>query len=156
MESEIFDEIRQLFHYLFDEYGFALAIEQRFESFGNWVVVLRSDKCGRIRIMQDRGEVFLALGPQWSPVSWDVGPWYSLDVVVRYLSDGHDRFESTLGQTEQQIERLAEQLRRYVSPACELFQKDMFEEKRGELDALRQKVEDEVWERLLGKGQSPQ
>jgi hypothetical protein len=151
MQSEIADEIRRRFQYLFDEHSFVLGSERHFESFGNWAVVLQSDTCGRIRIMQDRGEVFLALGPQWSPLSWDAGPWYSLDVVVQYLSGGLDRFESTLGRTDEQLGRLAERLRPYIDAACKLFQGDTFEASTGELDALRQKIEDETWQSLLGK-----
>jgi hypothetical protein len=150
VQPKISDKIRHWFNWLFDEYGFALATERQFDSFGNWVVVLQSDKCGRIRIIQDRGEVFLALGPQWSPVSWDAGPWYSLDVVVRYLSDGDDRFDPALGEIEQQMERLAEKLQCNISAACGLFRSDAFWEKKDELDALQQMIEDEVWKRLLG------
>lgn len=153
MQLEISDMIRHWFCWLFDDYGFTLVTEQHFESFGNWAVVLQSDKCGRIRIMQDREEVFLACGPQWSPVSWDVGAWYSLDTVVRYLSNGEDQFDPVLGETEQQMKRLAEVLQRYMSPACILFQGDVFWVKKCELDALQQMIEDEIWKRLLGRDQ---
>jgi hypothetical protein len=153
MESEIANEIRRRFDYLFSEHGFAFGIERHFDSYGNWAVVLQSGECGRIRIMQDRGEVLLALGPQWSPLDWDSGPWYGLDVVARYLSGGRDGFAPTLGQTDEQLERLAERLRPYIDQACSLLQEDSFEAKQGELDFLRQSIEDEVWQGLLGDSQ---
>lgn len=156
MQPKIADVIRHRFGWLFDEYGFTWVTEQYFESFGNWAVVLQSDQCGRIRIMQDRGEVFLACGPQWSPVSWDAGPWYNLDTVVRYLSNGEEHFNPALGETEQQLENLAETLQRNMKAVCRLFRKDVFGEKQLELDDIQQMIEDEIWKRLLERSQEPQ
>lgn len=154
MLSSIPNRIRNWFWWLFDDYGFTLVLEQLFESFGNWVVVLQSDVCGRIRIMQDRGEISLACGPQWSPVSWNAGPWYDLDVVIRHLSEGNDWFDSAPGDSEQQIAAIAGVLRQNMEATCKLFQEDMFWRKKSELDALQQIIQDEIWERLLENDQA--
>jgi hypothetical protein len=148
VQTEIANEIRRAFRYLFEEHGFSFESERHFDSFANWAVVLQSPKCGRIRIMQDRGEVFLALGPQWPSLTWDAGPWYGLEVVVKYLSGGRDRFESGLGPVSDQLGRLADRFRPYVDASCNLFQEDTYEVKRSELEEVRQHVEDEVWKGL--------
>lgn len=150
LDPEVAHDIRRCFRYLFEEFGYALAIVRQYDSFGNWAVVLESGRCGLIRITQDRGEVFLAISPRWTPVTWQSGPWYGLDVVIRYLSSGRDRVEPAVLPPAQQLDHLATLLRPYVPQLCDLFEESAFADAREGLEQLRQEVEDEVWQRLLG------
>ncbi len=153
MQSEVSGSIWRWFYWLVEGHGFTRVAELHFESFGNWVVVLQSDECGRIRIMQDRGEVDVACGPIWSPATWDVGPWYSLNTIVRYLSNGEEQLNPVAGEMEEQLEYLAEVLRANLRVICRLFSDDVFLDKKTELDALQQAIEDEIWTRILGGNQ---
>jgi len=60
--NNIVNRIRKHFDFLFNR-GFEV-IDKVYDnqSFGNWIVLLRSDKLF-IRFIQDRGDVFLTLGP---------------------------------------------------------------------------------------------
>ena len=144
---KIVDEIRKRFRFLFDAHGFALASEICFDSFENWVVVLKSKEC-RLRIFQDRGEVTIAVGPLWSPSGWQSGPWFDLAIVIRYVSQGKDQWEYEGGNTDEQLKRLAEKLRPYCQQICWLFREDVFPEKRQELEKMQAKLDREFWKSL--------
>lgn len=141
------DEIRRHFAYLFDIYGFAVTSEIRFESFGNWVVVLESKEC-RLRFFQDRGEITVAVGPLWSPPGWQSGPWFDLRAVIRYISQGKDRWEYESGSTNEQLKHLAEKLRPYCRQICQLFREEVFQDKQQELQKVQNQLDDEFWESL--------
>lgn len=147
----ILNKIKTIFHYLFDDYGFAVIAETYFESFGNWAVVLQSGDCCRIRIFQDRGEIFIALGPLWSPPSWNAGPWFDLTVIVAFLTQGKDILEYELGKPDWQLERLADRLRPYMEQICELFRENVFEQKREALELLQEQMNEQIWARLIGE-----
>lgn len=141
--------IRKYFEYLFSEYDFEPISERSFESFGNWVIVLQSRLC-RIRFFQDRGEVFMAFSPLWSPSDWQAGPWYDLKVIIAYLAKDAklpwQKFK--LGETEQQLKWLATTFRSYCDQACELFRADNYQLIREELDTIRAQQEEEIQKRM--------
>ncbi len=143
------EQIQHYFGYLFRDHGFAFAEEQYFSSFGNWVVVLKSERCACIRITQDRGEVFTDLGPMWwrdRPVD---GPWFSLDIVIRLLTVGRKGFKFSSDRAEERLQESANVLREYIDPVCVLFQPSEFERHLEELETLRREIDEEIWQRLM-------
>ena len=92
----------------------------------------------------------MACGPIWSPNTWNVGPWYNLNTLVRYLSIGEEQLNPVAGEMEEQLEYLAEVLRTNLPAICRLFIDDVFWDKKNELDTLQQAIEDEIWARILG------
>lgn len=150
MRSMVMEQIKKYFGYLFDDYGFDVISETCFESFGNWVVVLRSNDC-RLRIVQDRGEVSIAAGPLWSPLGWQAGPWFDLRVITAFLTQGKVMPEYIPGKTDQQLERLSNLLRSYCDQICELFQERVFQQKRAELELYRDQLDEQFWDQLTRK-----
>ena len=148
--GKILEFIERYFDYLFKEYGFSVISETDFDSFGNWVIVLQSDS-SRIRFFQDRGEVSLAVGPLWSPPSWQAGPWYDLSVITTFLSKGQHTFKYELGTTERQLERLTQALHLSCKQICELFQETTYQRIRQELDEYSEQALEQDWNKLLGK-----
>ncbi len=151
MRSDIAEQIVNNFDYLIHDHGFAVASERHFESFGNWIIILQSDNCGRIRISQDRGEVFLDLGPQRFQSGLETGPWFNLDLVVRYLTASREGFETSLETQELQMQKLASALHKYIDQACLLFQSNEFDRHQAELETLRGTLERAVWNKYLSQ-----
>jgi hypothetical protein len=145
--SETVDQIREFFGYLFDDFGFRVISETHFESFSNWVVVLQSEVC-RIRIFRDRGEVSIAVGPLWLPPGWQAGPWFDLTVLISFLTNGKYTLEHAVGDTSQQLKRLADVFHLYYDQVCELFQEQVFQQKKGELELFREQMNEQIWNRL--------
>lgn len=145
--SVVMDQIKELFHYLFEDYGFTVFSETYFESFGNWVIVLLSNGC-RIRFFEDRGEVSIAVGPLWSPADWQAGPWFDLPIVIAYLTNEKDTWEYKSGSTAEQLERLAGLLRPSCDQICELFEEDVFQQRRRELESLEKQRYNQLWDKL--------
>lgn len=142
------EQIRKYFGYLFDEYGFNVVAETHFESFGNWVVVLQSDDC-RIRIIQDREEISVALGPLWSIPGWQAGPWYDLAVITAFLTQGNSTVEYRSTTTDRQLEQLAEVLHSRYDQIRELFQGETFRQRQAELELLRDQFNEQIWESMM-------
>src|SRR5205809_494751 len=115
------DLIHKYFGYLFDEYSFKKQSERHFEDFGNWVYVFESASC-RIRFFKDRFDVFVDLGPLWSPPSWSAGPWFGLEVILTLLApDANIPWPRVILPETQQLEWMAKIFRPYCRQACELF-----------------------------------
>jgi hypothetical protein len=144
------ERIEEFFGYLFKDYNFTVFSETYFESFSNWVIVLLSDSC-RIRFLEDRGEVSIAIGPPWSPASWQAGPWFDLLIVIAYLTNGEDIRTYESGNTTQQLEGLGSLFRQYCNQICELFREDVFQKKQGGLREVEEKWQNQLWARLSRK-----
>ena len=128
--------VKKYFHYLFSEYGFTIIDVKYFEDFSNWVAVLTSDKY-RLRFLEDRGTVTLAIGPLWDPPGWDAGPWFDLSFVIAYLNQEPFAWDyDVLAPAEPQIERLSHVLRPYMDQICTVFSPDAFPEHHDELRRL--------------------
>jgi hypothetical protein len=139
MQSET-SIIKEHFSYLLDR--FEIISETNFESFGNWVVVLVSKKC-RVRIMYDRGEVSLAVGPLWSPMGWQAGPWYDLSVIWRYLSLNDQLLETELGlPADKQLQNLSISFRKEFERICSLFTEENFKQIEDELNGIKSQKDD--------------
>jgi hypothetical protein len=139
--------VREYFSYLFDR--FEIVSETNFESFGNWVVVLVSKKC-RVRIMHDRGEVSLAVGPLWSPPSWQAGPWYDLAVMWRYLSLSEPLLETQLDLSiDERLKNLSISFHEHAERVCDLFVEENFKQTEDELNSIKNKLDDAAWNSVL-------
>lgn len=150
--TTVVEQVRKYFAYLFDDYDFDVISDTHFQNFGNWVVVLRSNDC-RIRFFQDRGEVSVAVGPLWSSPGWQAGPWFDLTVITAFLTQGKSTVEYESGKTGRQLKRLANILRPYCDEICELFQEKVFQQKRVELELLRDQLDEQFWGQLTRRAQ---
>jgi hypothetical protein len=107
------------FQYLISDYGFSVT-DERYDpqSFGNSLVEFRSKETA-IRLVLDRGQVLVDLGP----ISWDPNSWCSLSSMMEVLApEGGEpayvfpeTWESYSGMVDWQINRLARLLRQYCS-----------------------------------------
>lgn len=142
IHREIVEKVQNGFSYLFNEYGYQVAAYSLFDNSGNWLVILQSVCCGRMLVLQDRGEVIVALGPQAETTE---GPWFDLAVVLEYLSQGQQMLERSLGDPDRQISRLAGELRPYMRQVSTLFVGPAFESARADLDFIGERREEEIW-----------
>ena len=115
------------------------------------MIVLQSDDC-RLRFFKDRGEVFIAASPHWSPPSWQAGPWYDLAVIVAFLTQGKEKLElePKLGEVEQQLIQLTTVLRLHCDEIVELFRSNTFQQKQSDLELFKDQLNDQFWDRLRG------
>ena len=154
----VMNNIKKSFHYLFKDYEFEVVIEEKYESFGNWLVVLHSDRCCRIRIYEDRGEMFVSLGPTSSPPNLEDGSWFDLSVVMAFLLGRQNQMEyelgkldwSNLGKLDWQLERLSRGLHPHMNQICELFRLDVFEQRKEALAQLAERMRAEFLKRFSG------
>lgn len=137
--------VKRYFPYLFDEYGFAMIDERYFDHFSNWVVVLVSGtrKC-RMRVMEDRGTVMIAVGPIWDPPGWESGPWTDITTLLEYLHQGvFDITYNQMGPAEPQLTRLSVILHLYMDQICAICNSAVFSEHADKLQQL--------WEKQWGR-----
>lgn len=162
MEDMTFSElVNRRFRYLMDEYGFSVIHEEYYpRDFGNSLIVLQSKEC-RIRILKEKGEVFIDAGPLWAPVDWASNAanlWFDLSLVTQFLTRGadkwtYDHFDSLVGQSsvDAQLARLADALRPYWDRVCTFFRKESFEIRGAELEEFRNQRLKDLRDALMSK-----
>lgn len=144
------DQVKKHFHYLKD-HGFVMVHEQTFPSFDNVEVVFQSEDC-RIRVLRERGEVYVDISPL-PPVDY----WVDLVSIIGFLTQGADswQYESSGGDYEFRIEwqlaRVADKLRPYIRQVCELFRKGVFERKLPEIEEFKHQQFLEKWGKYIKK-----
>jgi hypothetical protein len=143
---DIIGRINAEFTYLFDVYDYRVIAHRLFANQSNWIVVLQSPSCGRLLLMQDRGEIIVALGPNGDSTHATAVPWFDLGVVVEYLSAGADQVDSVSGHPDHQLAQLAGTLLPYMEQVLDLFGKGHFELVRGQLDRIGSRRERELEE----------
>jgi len=137
-------QVKQRFSYLFDQYGFSVIHEEYHGQNGcNAIVVLESPDC-RIRVLLEREQVLVDIGPLSAPVDWSTpapNDWFGLTYVTGFLSNGTDQWEYVIPDTaldrslriDQQLVSLAEKVR----PCCDLivhiFRSEAYEQTQREL-----------------------
>ncbi len=132
------------FRYLFERYQFATIGLREYDNSGNWTVVLESPSCGRILVMRDNDDVFVALGPQGAPLKATENEWFDLAVVVEHLSGGVHLMPELTEETDEQLLILSASLLPYMDRACGLFATPMYEEARPALNAIGARREAEL------------
>ncbi len=146
-ELEIVARVQRNFGFLFRRFGYRVIAATAFKNDGNWLVVLESASCGRLLVMQDRGEIIVALGPLGPSTNATAVPWFDLPVVVEYLSQGEDRPESPPGDSDEQLASLAGTLDPYMEHICGLFTTTAFDGAKPDLDRIGSRREAEFWGR---------
>jgi hypothetical protein len=159
MEGHPFsNQVRKHFRYLFDDYGFSVLFEEYSpDIFGNWITLLQSNDC-QIRIILDRGQVFIDAGPSLAP-----NEWFDLNLITAFLAQEPRKAnwqyslpkESIAYDTiDRQLANLADILRKYCDEIIQLFREDTFKQRKTELKEFRRKKSEERWEQLSGRGQA--
>lgn len=86
--------------------------------------------------------------PLWS-FDWWAGPWYSLCAVLEFLTECRYPGVLILGKAEAQMERYLGELHPHIDQWRHLFQAEVFEAQRIELDITcgerRTQIRDELW-----------
>jgi len=112
-QEDWLNKIKELFSFLFEEYGFKLTEFKKFESFGDVLVTTKSkDFC--LRFVRDRGQTFVEIGP-----SVGFKEWFDLN-VVRMLIQGIDDTKSD------DIIKLQNFLKQNYSKIKELFSQENY------------------------------
>jgi hypothetical protein len=149
-ETEAIQKVQSHFGYLFDRFAYRVIACRLFANNENWIVVLESPSCGRFLVMQDRGEIIVALGPHGSPDSATNTRWFDLSVVVEYLSEGVHMVEDRPGDPERQMVHLAEVLYPYMEQVGPLFVGENFSAAAEEMDRIGRRREEAIREREAG------
>jgi len=125
--SSFFDLIEKHFLYLVDEDRFSVVKRKRYDSFDNTEIVLQSQEC-RIRVLRERGQVFVEAGPLLSTEEW-----YDLATLIAYLTRETEELNYEIPdysdydtRIEWQVKRLAGILKIHYVQICELFRKKTF------------------------------
>lgn len=123
--SEILDQVKCSFSFLFDSYGFReISHVYSEESFGDFAVALQSGDL-RLRIVRDKGQVFLDVGTLIDP-----NIWFDLRTVVEFIRlyrseeappVGNHELEATAGRIAGQLDSLSQILKLYYPAIRELF-----------------------------------
>jgi len=100
---------------------------KRYDSFDNTEIVLQSQEC-RIRVLRERGQVFVEAGPLLSTEEW-----YDLATLIAYLTRETEELNYEIPdysdydtRIEWQVKRLAGILKIHYVQICELFRKKTF------------------------------
>lgn len=159
-QSSFARQIIYRFGYLFDDYGFSVVHEEDHSQSGhNAIVVLESPDC-RIRVLQEREQILVDVGPLIAPEDWSTPApdlWFGLTYVTGFLSDGYDQWEYEYPDTsvdhdsrvDRQLIRLAHILLPYCSQIVRLFRSENFAQIQRDLLAYQER-QVEVWLKSLG------
>jgi hypothetical protein len=148
-ENDIDNSIQREFNYLFTKFDFHVVYIRRFKHFGNWVVLLYSPDF-RIRIYCDRGEVTLAIGPDWLPQNWEAGPWFDLAIVLEFITQQQYDLRMTIKEAteNEQIMILSEYLENHIDQIKVIFSEQIFKKQQKRLNQLHEKKEALFWPEL--------
>lgn len=148
-ERDIENIIQKFFNYLFTKFKFHIVNIRKYKHFGNWVVLLYSPDF-RIRIYCDRGEITLAIGPDWLPQNWEAGPWFDLAVVLEFLTQQQYDLRMTIKEAteNEQIMILSEYLENHIDQIRTIFSKKNFDKHKKRLNKIHEKKEALFWPEL--------
>jgi hypothetical protein len=120
-------KIKELFSFLFKEYGFQLIEFEKSESFGDVLVTIES-KDFRLRFVRDRGQTFIDICPF-------IGfqEWFDLN-IVRMLIQGIDDTKSD------EIIKLQNFLKQNYSKIKELFGQENYLKTKEQLEKVQNEL----------------
>lgn len=155
---EVLDAVKHFLHYLFDEFGFAVSVVKPGSGGGRCLIVLSSEQC-RFRIIFNRGDLEVAVGPLSAPASWEdkvggVTQWYYLRGALEYVRneaypDLDDlRRPVPLLTLEQKLAQAAADLKPDCRKVIQLFAEDKFDFRQRELDHYLQEGSEHVQRQL--------
>jgi hypothetical protein len=141
MQSEFHGDVERSFAKLIAERGFRVLVGgYEREDFGNALVVLESDSYS-IRLIRDRGQVFVELASPEEP-----GNWYGLGRVLAVLRGEPEEEETWSGSVN--LDDAAAVLEKYHAGLSGILESGRYARTRAELDRLGQVAK----ERLLLPG----
>jgi hypothetical protein len=147
---EFFQQVRERFSYLMDDFGFSVIHEEYYpQSFGNALVVLESKDC-RIRVLLEKEQVLVDVGPLSAPEEWSSHApdyWFGLTYVTALLAPEAEpmayQFPDTSldrnARIDRQLVRLAGILRPYCDQIARRFCPESFQSTQEELLQLQEK-----------------
>ncbi len=136
--------IHKAFRYLFDEFGFEIFEVRTFPSFANWVAVLISEDCCRIKLLKDRTELVVLVGPVWSPPGWESGPFYDIDVIFKALGEETIyKADKYWNEEEKQLEEISRIIKPIMPKICDLFSGEHYEKNSEKLELIYKKILDD-------------
>lgn len=141
MQSEFHKDVERSFGRLIGEHCFrVLAGGYEAEDFGNALVVLESDGYS-IRLVRDRGQVFVELASPEDP-----GNWYGLGRVLVALRGKPEEEELWSGSVN--LDDAASVIEKYHAGLSEILGSERYARTRVELDRLGQVAKEKLLSRL--------
>lgn len=154
MESpRFFDQVKKQFRFLIDDFQFSISEELSFPNvFGNCLVLMQSKDC-RIRVVLERGQVFIDVSPLSTSAPDLSSSWFDLMVIAAFVAQGSPQERLAYAQPDDslgpearidwQLSRLSGILRSNWENILDLFSQDTFEKKKQELADFRRKWAEE-------------
>ncbi len=157
--SEVLEATKQALGYLFDDFSFSITAVKPAASDGRCMIVLSSDQC-RFRIIYNRGDLEVAVGPISAPVSWEgviVGEsqWYYLRSALDYIRGNKfpDLADLRRPVPFMTLEQKLTQVSLYLRPDCwrvvELFNDKSFVTEQHDLDQFLREQSEHVRKQLV-------
>ncbi len=157
--SQVLESIKQALGYLFDDFSFSITTVKPATSDGRCMIVLSSDQC-RFRVIYNRGDLEVAVGPLSAPISWEairVGEtqWYHLKSALDYVRDnkfpnlGDLRRPVPFMTLEQKIAQVSLNLRPDCWKVVQLFSDKSFVTEQHELDQFLREQSEHVRKQLV-------
>ena len=151
--------VEDSFGWLLDEFRFNVIHKESYpKDYDNSIVVFESNEC-RLRIMSERGNVFVEVGPLHAPLDWATQApalWFDISDIIPYLThaDGEWQYPlrsddpATSSSIADQLMGISAALRPFMRDTIHLFSPGAFEVRQLELIQFR-KQRTEQWLRSL-------
>lgn len=156
--SELLEAVRHSLDFLFDDFDFLVTAVKPASTDGRCLIVLSSGQC-RFRIIFNRGDLEIAVGPLSAPVSWEdtiagARQWYYLRSTLNYIRDDKYPDLDSLRRPvpfltlKQKLTQAALDLKLDCWKVLQLFQKDNFVTKQHELDQFLEERGEHIQKQL--------
>ena len=156
--AELLEAVRRSLDYLFDDFGFLVTAVKPASTDGRCLIVLSSEQC-RFRIIFNRGDLEIAVGPLSAPVSWEdaiagTRQWYYLRSTLNYIRD--DKYPDLdslrrpvpFSTLEEKLTQAAVDLKPDCWKVLQLFQEDNSVTKQRELDQFLEERGEHIQKQL--------
>jgi hypothetical protein len=131
MAKTFLSSVQHAFDFLGEDAGYRLLDSEEGDSFDNAEVYFGSDRF-RVRILRDRGQVFIDFAPPDGPPYW-----FDMPLLLRYL--GYEALADTYVRSAQRsLEVLANLLRPHLHELGDLYAQDRQERTLRDLKALQE------------------
>lgn len=142
--------VEDSFGWLLDEFGFTLIHEESYpQDYGNSIVVLESSEC-RLRIVLERGQVFVEVGPLHAPLDWATqapGLWFDITDVIPFMTHEDIEWQYPLRDGDpaissspmDQMKGISTALRPFMRNTIHLLSPGVFEDRQMELIQFRKR-----------------
>lgn len=157
--SQFAELVENSFGRLLDEFRFDLIHEESHpRDYDNSIVVFESNEC-RLRIILERDNVFVEVGPLHAPLDWATPApalWFDISDIIPFLTHADDEWQYPLRGDDpavsssivDQLEGISAALKPLIRDAIRLFSPGVFESRQFELVQFRKRRADQ-WLRSL-------